>query len=461
MNMHRPYALAVASLLLGACASTSPAPVVRGVQELVHARSGQTPVWLGDESAAQQARDEVHSLTKGDLSLASALRVSLLANRSLQASFEELGVAQADVVQSGLLKNPTLSGAYGVPLDEGFMPRTELSLGVELLQLFTLGTRKDIARAGLESAKFRVVEATLRHLYEVKSAYFAFQAAQQTFEMRTAVNEMAAAGVELAVRQNAAGGLNDLDLSVEQAAYAQWSIDLARTRAELAQARERLNRAMGVWGEDASWRVDTTMAVMPSLELSLDHAESRAVASSPVLVAARKDAELVSYGLALVKNTRWVGGVDAGVSFERGPEHVRLIGPSLSVELPIFDQRQAAVARLEAQLRQAKHRELAVAVDVRSEIRDLVARLQVARGIVDGYQRTLIPLRERVVALSQEQYNAMLLGVYQLIAAKQSEIATYKEYIEALRDYWTLRSELEWKSGGAVRQVLEEGSPRP
>ena len=41
-------------------------------------------------------------------------------------------------------------------------------------------------------------------------------------------------------------------------------------------------------------------------------------------------------------------------------------------------------------------------------------------------------LRERIVALSQEQYNAMLLGVYQLLQAKQNETNTYREYIEAV-----------------------------
>ena len=37
----------------------------------------------------------------------------------------------------------------------------------------------------------------------------------------------------------------------------------------------------------------------------------------------------------------------------------------------------------------------------------------------------------------------MLLGVYQLIFAKQGEFNVYREYIEALRDYWIARSDLE------------------
>jgi cobalt-zinc-cadmium efflux system outer membrane protein len=62
----------------------------------------------------------------------------------------------------------------------------------------------------------------------------------------------------------------------------------------------------------------------------------------------------------------------------------------------------------------------------------------------------MIPLREKVVRLSQEQYDAMLLGVYQLLAAKQAEVTAYREYIEAVRDYWLARSDLERAVGGRL-----------
>lgn len=69
--------------------------------------------------------------------------------------------------------------------------------------------------------------------------------------------------------------------------------------------------------------------------------------------------------------------------------------------------------------------------------------------------KVVVPLRENIVRFSQEQYDAMLLGVYQLIAAKQSEFAAYREYIEALRDYWIARSDLERAVGGRI------GAPPP
>lgn len=83
------------------------------------------------------------------------------------------------------------------------------------------------------------------------------------------------------------------------------------------------------------------------------------------------------------------------------------------------------------------------------------ARVLTARGVVEQYGKVVVPLRENIVRFSQEQYDAMLLGVYQLIAAKQSEFAAYREYIEALRDYWIARSDLERAVGGRI------GAPPP
>ena len=54
------------------------------------------------------------------------------------------------------------------------------------------------------------------------------------------------------------------------------------------------------------------------------------------------------------------------------------------------------------------------------------------------------------MALSQQHYDAMLLGVYQLLMAKQSEVNAYREYIEAVRDYWMARADLERATGGRL-----------
>jgi cobalt-zinc-cadmium efflux system outer membrane protein len=448
-------------LALAGCASTSPLGAVRDTSDLVQRRSGHTIHWSVDHEAEVHARKGVSRLLAEPLTLEHAIRVSLLANAKLQATVEELGVAQADWVQAGLLKNPTVGATYDVAITKGGGASFQAGFVGDLLQLLTLGPRKNLARLGLEAVKYRVASEVIHHIYHVKAAFIATQAAQQTFSMRQIVMTSGQAAVELARRQHEAGTINDLDLANQEALFAQVTTDLSRSRAEVTTARERLNRVMGVWGSDAGWRLNEKLAELPATEPSVEHIESKAILNSYDVSAARKDVEIVAYGLSLAKNTRWIGGIDAGIDFHREQEGVRLLGPTVSVELPLFDQRQAAVARIEAQLRQARHREVRVAVDLRSEVRELSARVAVARSVVDTYQHTLVPQREKIVALSQQQYDAMLLGVFQLLVAKQNEIATYREFIEAVRDYWLLRAELEWRVGGELVESVPPPVAKP
>lgn len=445
--------LALSALLLAplatGCASTSAAPAFREVGREVEGRTGKKLSWITGSDEDEQVRKAVRELLSRELSVDGAVQVALLNNRHLQAMYEELGVAQADLVQAGLLKNPVLGGETHWPLDKGGST-FELNLVQDFLSLFTLGARKRIAEAQLEGAKLRVASLVIQVAYETKVAFYGVQAAQQMLAMRKVIAEAAAAGVELAQKQHKAETINDLTLANEQSLFAQIQLDVRRAEADLAAARERLNRAMGAWGPDTGWRASPKLPEVAAEEPSFERLESFAVEHRLDLGAARKDVEVVSYGLALAKNVRWIGGLDAGLTIHRETEGVRLIGPSVSLQIPLFDQGQAVIARLEAQLREAKAREYAMAVEIRSEVRELRARLGAARGIVEAYQRSIVPLRERIVALSQQQYDAMLLGVFQLLSAKQAEISAYRELIESVRDYWTLRAELEWRAGGAL-----------
>ncbi len=61
----------------------------------------------------------------------------------------------------------------------------------------------------------------------------------------------------------------------------------------------------------------------------------------------------------------------------------------------------------------------------------MAARRRIAR-----LKNETIPLREQIVARTQEQVNYMLLGVFDLIRAKQEEYDAYQLYLESIGDYW-------------------------
>jgi len=448
MSLFRRGLAALAVVFLAGCGSTSPARAVNDTHTVVEARSGEKIVWKADARLEKNAERAVDALLAHDLSLRGAVQVTLLASPAIQADLEELGIAQAEWVQAGLLTNPTFGGSFRLPVD-GELPIVEADLLGGITDLLFRGARQSIAARALEGTRYRVADAVIRHVYETKAAYFSFVAAQGVRDMRKIVVESAETALLLARKQHEAGTIRDLDLANEEALVAELTIELERAEADLARDRERLTRAMGLYGRRAAWTTHAVLPLPPANEPSLEHVESLAVASRADLRAARADVEVLSAALAYAKNTRFIGGLQGGVAYKsEGGAH--FVGPGVAVELPVFDTKAAAIAKVEAQLRAAQRREEGLAIDARSEVRELRARLLVARGISARYGTTVVPLREKIVALSQEQYDAMLLGVFQLILAKRQELTAYRESIEALRDYWLVRSELEYRAGGRL-----------
>jgi outer membrane protein, heavy metal efflux system len=438
-------------LLAGGCASTSPRPAFRDTAHLVESRIDQRITWnqggVDDASVAKKVRD----LLSRKLTVEGAVQISLLNNKTLQATYEDLSIAQADLVQAGLLQNPVFGVGLGFPVaGQGIRTGVEVHAATDFLSVFLLAARKKVAEAELRATKLRVADAVLRTAAEVESAFYQLSATQQIAQMRRTILEAGDAALDLAVRQHAAGNISDLDLANQQALYEQVRTDLVRSEADVITAREHLTRLLGLWGTDTTYQVADKLPELPTDEVELGHLESLAVSRRLDLGAAREESQVVSHALAMAKNYRWLGASSMGALYDRHPEHFTVFGPRAELEIPLFDQKQAVIARLEGQLRAALARETALAIAIRSEVRAVRTRLVVARAVVDRYAKVVVPLRQRVVMLSQEQYNAMLLGAYQLLTAKQNEVSAYREFIESLRDYWTARADLGRVTGGIV-----------
>jgi cobalt-zinc-cadmium efflux system outer membrane protein len=433
--------VATLMLLLTACV----VPRKAGFDDVTKRLAERMPYrvhWNQGTDEDRQVAEETRLLLAQELTIETATQVALFNNPELQATYERLGVAQAEVVQAGLLRNPKLSFHYGFRVEPGFDEILGSVTGA-FLDLFLMPLKKRLANAEFRRVKLEVSDAVLMKVDAVAQAFFAAQASTQIVAMRRTMLDAQQAATELAVRQHEAGNISDLDLSNEQAVYTQAKLDLARAEYQRLADRESLTRLLGVWGSDVEYTLAPRLPEVPPAEPDLAHLERIAIEHRFDLAAAREELKSAAAALQVTKGTRVVSGLDLGMNVHRDPDGPVTIGPTFDLELPIFDQKQAEVARLRAQLHAAQHRNDALAIAIRSEVRQTRNRLMAARMTIEYYAKILVPLRERIVTLSQEQYNAMLLGVYQLLQAKQSEINTYREYIEAVRDYWIARADLE------------------
>ncbi len=450
MSRRRGALILLLGLVTSGCASTSARPAFDEAAANAEARTGQKVYWNQGTKEDEAVEKEVHARLQRELSVDDAVQIALVTSPQLQATYEQLGIAQADLVQAGLLPNPTIGLGFLFPTGgSDVLTEREVSVTEDFLAIFMIPAKKRIARADLEAAKLGVADAIVRVAYEVRADYFKLQGAMQQHAMQEIVLEAGEASIELARRQHEAGNLSDLDLASEQALYEQTRLDVAQSAADIIGAREDLIRVMGLWGKDADPKLPAKLPELPKEDPSLDHLESKAISRRYDLAAARFDITSIAETIAFVKNWRWLGGATVGVTVVRAFEGPTLVGPTASIGLPIFDQKQAVIARLESMLRQAEARETSLALDIRSQVRVARNRLVVARGLVERYATVIVPLRQQVVALSQQQYDAMLIGVHQVLLAKQNEVSAYRALIAGVRDYWVARADLERAVGGA------------
>jgi cobalt-zinc-cadmium efflux system outer membrane protein len=456
------FARAVAACLVPlvplACASTSAAPGFRDMAKAIQDRTGYRLRWNQATPEDRDAERALHDLLARPLTADGAVQVALLNSPSLQALYEDLSLAQADVVQAGLLSNPVFSADITTAERDAIDPNLIVGVTQSFLDLLLIPAKKKVAAAEFDAAKYRVGSAVLDVAARVKAAFYAAQAAEQSLAVRRTMASAEEASFELAQRQAEAGNVSDLAASDEKTLYLETRLDVSRAEADSDAAREELTREMGL--ADPSWQIAGGLPDLPPSDAPIDRLEDQGLRDRLDLAAIRQEVQTLDYALSLAKTSRWTGVIDIGADVARLKDGSIAVGPRASLELPIFDQRQAPVARLEAQLRKSQLLLAQRVIEVRSEIRAAHDRMRHARQAAEQYRSAIIPTREHVVALSQQEYDAMLLGVYQLVAAKRGEVGAYREYIATVRDYWTARADLERALGSSLsNSEYERRSP--
>lgn len=429
---------------------------VEDLQSTIRERTGKQVEWPRDVEASDQIREAIRALLRRTLTVNAAVQIALLDNRELQAIFEEIGIANADLIEAGLLKNPIFAGDARFPNRAPSGTNIEMSIAQEFFDLLVIPLRKKVAAAELAKAKLRVGDAILKLAAETKTAFYELQAQEQLLGRLQAINETDAAAVELAQRQHEAGNINDLDLANQQATYSQSKLDVAETSASTRSGREKLNRLMGTWGEDTAWKIDNELPALPPADFPLRRLESLAINQRLDLAAAKTEIGALVGSLGITKTYRYVGSIEFGVDTEKDPDGQRVTGPTWQLELPIFNRGQGRIAKLQAQLRQAERRLESEAVAIRAEVREARDRLIAKRDLAGYYRDELLPGRKKILELTLTHYNAMLKSPYDLLLAKQNEISAERGYIDALRDYWIARADLERAVGGTLGAISIE-----
>lgn len=442
------YTLMLATVVVTTgCASIVPKPGFDDISKQVSERIGKQVHWKqsGPEDKAIEA--SVRRMLQSDLSVEEAVQIALLTNPRLQATYEDLGMAQADLVQAGLLRNPVFGITRARPRGNS-VTNFELEIAWDFLGIFTIPLRTKAAEDAFEVAKLRVTGEVMSLAADVRKAFYEAQANQQMVEMMKRVVEGTDAALFVSKRLRDAGNITELDLDKRSTLHYESRLMLNSAESAAMASHEHLNVLMGLWGTATRWTMQERLPSVPEQMLDLSNIEGVAVKNSLQLAIIKHEISRAAQRAGLANATAFINDLEIGFSTERD-DGAYEDAMMFEFNLPIFDMGQARQARAKAEFQQLRARYVEQAIMIRSSARNAASQIKISRERERFMREVLMPLRERITNAMQLEYNGMQVGVFGLLMTQQQQIATAQNYIIALRDYWLARTDAgQVRSGG-------------
>ncbi|WP_407187578.1 TolC family protein [Bradyrhizobium centrosematis] len=441
--------LVLTALGLSGCAAFSPDGGMTDVSDLTSRTIHKDVAFVRSAEGAAAIDARVRQLLARTLSADAAVQIALLNNKGLQAAYNELALAETDLVEQSLPPNPVFSLSR-ISGDGG--SEIERQVVGDILALATLPFRSEIARERFRAAQLRAALATLRLAADVRRAYLRSVAGNEMVALLTDAKATAESTAQLALKLGETGSLNKLDQAREQVFYAETTADLATARQAATSARERLARLMGLWDGGLDFRLPNQLPPLPRRPQSLPSIETDAVAHRIDLQIARLELNALAKALNLTEATRFVTLLDlAGISRRtQDPEGApfRERGFDVQFQIPIFDGGEVRARQAAETYNLAFNRLTERAVNVRSEARDAYRVYRSAYDIAGHYQREIIPLRKIITEEMQLRFSSMQVDIFALLTEARQRLAALRGAIDARQRFFLAQADLQTAING-------------
>lgn len=446
------HAAAVAVLaLLAGCASVTPGssgePSPASLDQTIGTRvPSQTGGLHGNPDEAAVAA-KLEDLLRAPLGLQDAVQIGLLNGPKLQAIYAELDIARLDVVEAGLLSNPTLDVRVRPTFNPAALANLEFGLVQGFIDLLVRPARKRMAAAVYEESRLRLAGEVVAYVSDVQTAYFDLQAALNAQQVLAEIAESASASADLAERFHAAGNISDLRWKQELAASEDVALAVIKQEQDVSDARESLAALLGL-GVQRAWTVPDILPAPPAKDETVGELETVALERRLDVAAARQTLHVALIALKNKTDWRLWKELNIGIGADRDSDGQWAVGPEFQVPLPLFNQGRPEVARAAAAVQKAQNDVKAAEIRARTDVRRAAARLATSRKRIDRYAGIVLPLKRDIVALKQQEYNYMFIGAFEVLLAKKEETSAYLAYIESVHAYWRSRADLDRVLGG-------------
>jgi len=435
----------LAVFVFSGCSTISQNDLFDGVKEATSLRGAKNIQWIKTSQEAQSVNESVNTLLTQPLNQENAVRIALINNRSLQQTYEQIGISQSELVQAGLMSNPLLGYSIG---RGGGVTTSTLSLDVAFLDLLWIPLRRELGGLALEETKLRVGDEVLKTVRDVKKGYIDARVAQEQVSLYETQLKSYEASVQLAVRQYTAGNLSKRSLLKVQDTYAHARLESMRLNQENAHAREALNRLLGLYGTQTQYVLNKEPLILSAPLTSSEGLEARAITHRLDMSAAIQGVDYAAAQVGYAKNTRLLSDMELSAQSEKTTDTDRFNTFGIKIPIPIFDFGQGRVGKGEALYNQSVHHLYEVAVNIRSEVRESYASSRYAYDRAHETSEVIVPTNKKILEETQLFYNGMLDGIYELLEDQRRYSEARMEALSAIGEYQKEQANLEYVLGG-------------
>jgi cobalt-zinc-cadmium efflux system outer membrane protein len=461
----------------GGCVSLNAQAEIKRSVDAVEQAVGVPAVLLLRDSATVEAATQ--ELLAGGLTADEAVQVALLNSPRVRSAMLSIGVSRADFVQSTLFSNPSLFLSLRFP-DSGGRPNVEVNLAQSIAELWLVPVRRKAAQRDLDRVVLEAARITSAVVLDTRHAYVRAVLADAQIDLAESGSEIAARLVEIAELRQQAGTGSEVDLGIARAQQLQAETDMRNARLAAVEMKADLARLLGLTHdprelifvdpltEPAVWDVPVETLCAIARASRLDHKDmEQSVASAETL--------------ARIERVRFLRSVDVGFAFELAERRSRgdrnwfaeafydslqsgaptppnlmprerqgtntIAGPTLSLELPLWDRNQAQIARADRLLEQTRWRRDALLIETAQEIHVSLARVRTATENARFFREKFVPIAERNVTLAQEAYRVGRAPFLSLLEAQRAYVNTRASQIMALGDAVAAEIDLERATG--------------
>ena len=456
--------MAAVSLMIGAwgCQSVSPTPgQIRHVDRLVNERLDVNwdarPLLAADLPAPEPPT--------GRLTLREATERALSRNLSLVASAESLTIAHAQLVQAGLIQNPTL-GQTSATLWPLQPPAGAVSFDVLISQtinsILTQPARVSVARYQQLQAGIDLATQAFTLAQQVDAKYQEMIHLRRALRLAQRITDLYARAVQAAEARSRVGIIPTPELNRARLSYEDARRQVQHLTTQYARAAREMNWLMG-YASAPAWELPPSVIDDLGEVWALpdpDSLELLAVRYRLDLLRADLDRKLGAKGIELAR-LGLIPQTTIGFDYARDSARNTFIGPQFQITLPIFDPGIVALQSAEAQKRKLEKSYVALQGQARQDVRTAFANWKIAADDVTFYRQRLIPQQEQNVRLMETSFRLGNDDLDTLLNVYQSYVQQLQSYEDAVQAYHDSGVALQQAVGLAWDRLLAEAHVRP